>query len=205
MEPKNSKVQKEPSNIKNIEDTKILNIDESETISTKYPDGLIDLGKVSLKNIITNTDIILSILEICTYNIKYNYDCSNKAKEFWERVVKQSTLKNIFKNIKAETLRKYWQIIRRSKNTLKFLEIVKNNQSFINNNNFKIMSLLNGIVVYILNNETDFESFFEQFNCKNNKDLNQNEESQKSPINLISKKRATSKNITKKKEAKTDE
>lgn len=197
MEPKTSEVQKETSNIKNIEDTKILNIDKSETIQTKYPDGLIDLGKVSLKNTISNTDIILSILEICTYNIKY--------KEFWERVVKQSTLKNIFKNIKAETLRKYWQIIRRSKNTLKFLEIVKNNQSFINNNNFKITSLLNGIVVYILNNETDFESFFEQFNCKNNKDLNQNEESQKSPINLISKKRATSKNITKKKEAKTDE
>jgi hypothetical protein len=57
-----------------------------------------DLPKLSTKSYITNTDIILSILEICTFNKRYNYDCSNNTKAFWDRVVKEGILKKIFKN-----------------------------------------------------------------------------------------------------------
>ena len=70
-------------------------------------DTIIDLLKLSMQSEIKNSDIILSILEICTFNKKYNYDCSNNTKAFWDRVVEEGILKKIFKNFKSETLRKY--------------------------------------------------------------------------------------------------
>ena len=198
MEPK------EPAKEKNADSSKILDMDENATILTKYPNEIIDLPKLSLKKVMTNTDIILSIIEICTYNRKYNYDCSNNTKAFWDRVAAEGILKKIFKNFKSETLRRYWKVIRQSENTLKFLEVVKQNQNFINNPNFKLMTLVNAIAYFIQTTETDFESFFAVFNAKDKKYLAQKDELPKSPINLIAKKRGASKNKNKKKEEKND-
>ena len=75
-------------------------------------DLIIDLPKLSMQSEIRHSEIILAILEICTFNKKYNYDCSNNTKAFWDRVVQEGILKKIFKNFKSETLRKYWKIIR---------------------------------------------------------------------------------------------
>ena len=162
MEPK------EPAKEKNADSYKISDTEENATILTKYPNEIIDLPKLSLKKVMTNTDIILSIIEICTYNRKYNYDCSNNTKAFWDRVAAEGILKKIFKNFKSETLRRYWKVIRQSENTLKFLEVVKQNQNFINNPNFKLMTLVNAIAYFIQTTETDFESFFAVFNFSDN-------------------------------------
>ena len=71
---------------------------------------IIDLGVLAGKSEIRNSDIILAIFEICTFNKKYKYDCSNNTKAFWERVVVEDILKKIFRNFKSETLRKYWKL-----------------------------------------------------------------------------------------------
>ena len=127
-------------------------------------DMIIDLSKLSLQSDITNSDIILSIFEICTFNKKYNYECSNNTKAFWDRVVSEGILKKIFKNFKSETLRKYWKIIRQTGNNEKFMEIVRKNENYINNPLFKLLPIINGISSYIVSQLDENQTFEEYFN-----------------------------------------
>lgn len=133
-------------------------MDTSETI--------IDLTKLAHKSEMTNSDLILAILEICTYNKKYNYDCSNNTKAFWDRVVEEEVLKRIFKSFKSETLRKYWKIIRLAGNNEKYVETVKANSEFINNPVFKLLPIINATTAYIQGDEKDFEKFISSYNSK---------------------------------------
>ena len=158
-------------------------------------DLIIDLPKLSMQSEIRNSDIILAILEICTFNKKYNYDCSNNTKAFWDRVVEEGILKKIFKNFKSETLRKYWKIIRNAGNTEKFVEAVRKNEKFINNPVFKLLPLINALAYYIQTDEKDFEEFFGVFNEKNKKNFSPKVEKEennekKSDNNLLGNKRA---------------
>lgn len=158
-------------------------------------DLIIDLPKLSMQSEIKNSDIILAILEICTFNKKYNYDCSNNTKAFWDRVVEEGILKKIFKNFKSETLRKYWKIIRNAGNTEKFVEAVRKNEKFINNPVFKLLPLINALAYYIQTDEKDFEEFFGVFNAKNKKNFSPKVEKEennekKSDNNLLGNKRA---------------
>ena len=156
-------------------------------------DTIIDLPKLSMQSEIKNSDIILAILEICTFNKKYNYDCSNNTKAFWDRVVEEGILKKIFKNFKSETLRKYWKIIRNAGNTEKFVEAVRRNEKFINNPVFKLLPLVNALAYYIQTDEQDFEEFFGVFNskCKKNSLKVENGETKETNSNnLLANKRA---------------
>ena len=158
-------------------------------------DLIIDLPKLSMQSEIRHSEIILAILEICTFNKKYNYDCSNNTKAFWDRVVQEGILKKIFKNFKSETLRKYWKIIRNAGNTEKFVEAVRKNEKFINNPVFKLLPLINALAYYIQTDEKDFEEFFGVFNAKNKKNFSPKVEKEenvekKSDNNLIGNKRA---------------
>ena len=149
-------------------------------------DLIMDLPKLSTKSYITNTDIILSILEICTFNKRYNYDCSNNTKAFWDRVVKEGILKKIFKNFKSETLRKYWKIIRQTGNNEKYLEVVKQNEDFINNNGFKLLPIINTISTFITTppKEQNFEEYFIEHNPKELKEMAKREPSPEKDENL---------------------
>ena len=158
-------------------------------------DLIIDLPKLSMQSEIRNSDISLAILEICTFNKKYNYDCSNNTKAFWDRVVEEGILKKIFKNFKSETLRKYWKIIRNAGNTEKFVEAVRKNEKFINNPVFKLLPLINALAYYIQTDEKDFEEFFGVFNAKNKKNFSpkvEKEENNEKKLenNLLGNKRA---------------
>ena len=133
---------------------------------------IIDLTKLAGQSEINNSDIILAIFEICTFNKKYNYECSNNTKAFWERVVDEEVLKKIFKNFKSETLRKYWKIIRLAGDNDKFIEIVRHNEKFINNPVFKLLPIINGISSYIQSNtdeKKNFEDYFSSLNSKEKK------------------------------------
>ena len=164
--------------------------DSNTTSKTKAAlqniDLIMDLPKLSTKSFITNTDIILSILEICTFNKRYNYDCSNNTKAFWDRVVKEGILKKIFKNFKSETLRKYWKIIRQTGNNDKYLEVVKQNEDFINNNGFKLLPIINTISTFITTppKEQNFEEYFIEHNPKELKEMAKREPSPEKDENL---------------------
>ena len=176
-----------------------------ENPASNYPskDTIIDLPKLSTQTEIKNSDIILAILEICTFNRKYNYECSNNTKAFWDRVVEEGILKKIFKNFKSETLRKYWKIIRNAGNTEKFVEAVRKNEKFINNPVFKLLPLINALAYYIQTDEKDFEEFFSVFNAKNKKNntpkVEKEETKEQNTNNLLGNKRIEPDNETKSK------
>ena len=151
---------------------------------------IIDLGVLAGKSEIRNSDIILAIFEICTFNKKYKYDCSNNTKAFWERVVGEDILKKIFRNFKSETLRKYWKIMRLTGNNEKYIDIVKHNEKFINNPVFKLLPIINGISTYIQTNpdKQNFEEYYTSINSKNkviHKEENNEKKSYSSPTPKI--------------------
>ena len=154
MEPKN----KEELNINEKNNNEIPCINEENQIN-QIQEAIIDLPKLSNQSEIKNSDIILAILEICTFNKKYNYDCSNNTKAFWDRVVTEDVLKKIFKNFKSETLRKYWKIIRQAGNNIKYIETVKHNEKFINNPVFKLLPIINAISSFVQTDQKNFEEY----------------------------------------------
>ena len=159
---------KEKQKNANSEDAQNSKDQNQQNISNEM---IIDLGKLVGKVEIENSDVILAIIEICTFNKRYNYDCSNNTKAFWERVVQEEILKKIFRNFKSETLRKYWKIIRLTGNSEKFIEVVKQNEEFINNPVFKLLPIINGISSYIQANpdKQNFEEYFISLNPKEKK------------------------------------
>ena len=179
---------KEPQKAQNIDQVNSYENPDNQSPSDVFKGCIIDLPKLSTQTEIKNSEIILAILEICTFNKKYNYDCSNNTKAFWDRVVGEGILKKIFKNFKSETLRKYWKIIRQAGNTIKFVETVRRNEKFINNPVFKLLPLINSIAFFIQGEEKNFEDFFTVFNGKK---LFQKEEKDKNTDNLIGFKRTS--------------
>ena len=91
----------DPEQEKNLE-TNNNSSDSKPKENKTNVDLIMDLPKLSMQTNITNSDIILAIFEICTFNKKYNYECSNNTKAFWDRVVKEGILKKIFKNTKRK-------------------------------------------------------------------------------------------------------
>ena len=169
----NKKEEKKNRKVENSNETKNdENVNNNETNQANQTIGtIIDLPKLASQSEIQNSDIILAIFEICTFNKKYNYECSNNTKAFWERVVDEEVLKKIFKQFKSETLRKYWKIIRLTGNNDKFIEIVKHNEKFINNPVFKLLPIINGISSFIQTNpeKKSFEEYFTSINSKDKK------------------------------------
>ncbi len=164
----------EENNSKSNENYEVPNNNE-----VNQQDTIIDLTKLASQSEINNSDIILAIFEICTFNKKYNYECSNNTKAFWERVVDEEVLKKIFKNFKSETLRKYWKIIRLTGDNDKFIEIVRHNEKFINNPVFKLLPIINGISSFIQSNtdeKTNFEDYFSSLNSKDKKAITHKED-----------------------------
>ena len=192
MEPKNN----EELNINEKNNNKIPCINEENQIN-QIQETIIDLPKLSNQSEIKNSDIILAIFEICTFNKKYNYDCSNNTKAFWDRVVTEDVLKKIFKNFKSETLRKYWKIIRQAGNNIKYIETVKNNEKFINNPVFKLLPIINAISSFVQTDQKNFEEYFVSLNSKDNKGfVHKEEKEEKEEMNLIGNKRHQEKSIS---------
>ena len=190
----------EEQNDNNInEEEHIIDLNPQNQINLSQ-EAIIDLPKLSNQSEIKNSDIILAILEICTYNKKYNYDCSNNTKAFWDRVVDEEILKKIFKNFKSETLRKYWKIIRMAGNNIKFIDTVKNNEKFINNPVLKLLPIINAIASFIQTEEKNFENYFLSFNSKEKKPIiNKTEKSENKNNNLLGNKRHLEKSNSPKK------
>ena len=190
----------EEQNDNNInEEEHIIDLNPQNQINLSQ-EAIIDLPKLSNQSEIKNSDIILAILEICTYNKKYNYDCSNNTKAFWDRVVDEEILKKIFKNFKSETLRKYWKIIRMAGNNIKFIDTVKNNEKFINNPVLKLLPIINAIASFIQTEEKNFENYFLSFNSKEKKPIiNKTEKSENKNNNLLGNKRNLEKSNSPKK------
>jgi hypothetical protein len=86
---------------------------------------------------LSNTDMILAIMEICYNSSKYNLTIPSNTREFWKKVYEKPELETIFKKFQPETLRKYWRSIREANNPEKIIELVKSYMDDFNGANVK--------------------------------------------------------------------
>lgn len=118
---------------------------------------IIDLTELQKKDKITNSECILTIMEICLNSKKYKFQHQNSTRVFWEEVAANEKLVNILKLFKSETLRKYWRIIRDTNQFKKTIDIVKENASLIDNPVYKLLPVINAISVFIKSKAKNFE------------------------------------------------
>ena len=180
---------------------------KTENNQSKNDEVIIDLNKLAAQKDVKNSDLILAILEICTFPKRYNYECSNNTKAFWDRVVNEDLLHKIFGNFKSETLKKYWKIIRTAGNNEKYLQTIKTNIKYINNPIFKLLPIINGIAAFVKSDKNNFEEFFCNFNSKDKTLENEENKENKNEIKLLGNKRQQENEVTypEKNDVKTEE
>ena len=169
---------------------------KTENNQSKNDEVIIDLNKLAAQKDVKNSDLILAILEICTFPKRYNYECSNNTKAFWDRVVNEDLLHKIFGNFKSETLKKYWKIIRTAGNNEKYLQTIKTNIKYINNPIFKLLPIINGIAAFVKSDKNNFEEFFCNFNSKDKTLENEENKENKNEIKLLGNKRQQDNEVT---------
>ena len=83
-------------------------------------------------NTISNSNMILFMLELCINSSQFNLTGDNSSRKFWEEVGKIKDISPITKIFKPETLRKYWRLLRNIKKPKKIINILTENQNLIN-------------------------------------------------------------------------
>lgn len=127
---------------------------------------VLDFNNVFEKLKIQRTDIILTIIELAIYQKNYNLEGSNKTISFWENARYIEDIKDIIKIYKADTLRKFWYIIRQCKDIQKFIEVVQNHTYIINNMKYHLLSIIKIINKFIIGHNINFELFVSTINKK---------------------------------------
>jgi len=125
---------------KNDEDDTIIEKDEFDKDENEMLD--ITYGKIidmdQIKNTkITNSLLLLALIEICVNAEKYGIKLANKSRVFWDEVYSIKQFETIFKNFKAETLRKYWRIISDIGKLNSVIKTINTYSSIIDNENAK--------------------------------------------------------------------
>ena len=92
---------------------------------------------MKLKEKLTNSDILLFILEITTNSSYYEITKSNRSRIFWDAVCNIESLNNITKYFKSETFRKYWRNLSDAGNVCEIIKIIKDNTDVINLENLR--------------------------------------------------------------------
>lgn len=110
-----------------------------ETESVKEENGeeenhvpIVDLKEMNKKHFISNSQMILCILEICLNASHYGIKYSNRTRIFWDEVYNKKEWHNILKAFKPETLRKYWRTLNDLDNPTKIVEVVNQHADEMN-------------------------------------------------------------------------
>jgi len=98
---------------------------------------IIDISVLDCQPEITNSDLILCIIEICINSVYYGFKYSTKSKIFWENLLKKNEYKKIFENFKPETLKKYWIILSEIKEFTKAVDLINKNKELIDRKELK--------------------------------------------------------------------
>jgi hypothetical protein len=89
------------------------------------------------KDKLTNSDILLFIIEITSNSGNYGIKKSNRSRIFWDAVCNLECLSNITKHFKSETFRKYWRNLSDAGNISSIVKIIKDNTEYINLENLR--------------------------------------------------------------------
>ena len=113
--------------------------------------------------LISNTDMILFILELCLNSSQFNLKGDNSSRKFWEEVGKLKELSPITKIFKPETLRKYWRLLRNIKKPKKIINILNEHKNLINNENIKLLASINIIYDFIFFPKKGIEFYINKY------------------------------------------
>lgn len=72
---------------------------------------VVKVSDIAPKLVMSNSDRLLTMLELATNPEFYNLPDSTRSRTFWEEVVQYNELQHIFGNLKRESLRKYWKAV----------------------------------------------------------------------------------------------
>ena len=97
-----------------------------------------------------NSDMILFILELCLNSSQFNLKGDNSSRKFWEQVGKIELISPVTKIFKPETLRKYWRLLRSINKPKKIINVVKEYNNSLNNENIKLLSCISIVYDYLL-------------------------------------------------------
>ena len=115
------------------------------------------------KKLISNTDMILFILELCLNSSQFNLKGDNSSRKFWEEVGKLKELSPITNIFKPETLRKYWRLLRNIKKPKKIINILNEHKNLINNENIKLLASINIIYDFIFFPKKGIEFYINKY------------------------------------------
>ena len=112
-------------------------------------DKLVDIEELNKKESLTNSEMLLVIIQICLNPSKYKLSNSTTTKSFWDAVMKKDEFKKLLKIFKSETLRKYWRILREINDMNLLIKTIKENKEVINNPCFKLLPVINNLLNFI--------------------------------------------------------
>ena len=92
----------------------------------------INLEDLSKHHLINYSDILLALLEVGQNAESYLFPYSSKSKCFWVDILEYKTLKKIFVDFKAETLRKYWHELSKY-DSEETSDLIKKNKNYLDN------------------------------------------------------------------------
>lgn len=123
------------------------------------PNHIIKIEEINSKQIISNSDVLLTIIEIATNSDYYSISYNNRSRFFWEDVVKYDDLKNIFKEFKGETLRKYWKVICSIGDVNKTSDLVKKHKKLFDEIQMKLLPIIVTIKKYLEGQIDDVDTY----------------------------------------------
>jgi len=137
-------------------------------------DKLVDIEELNKKESLTNSEMLLVIIQICLNPSKYKLSNSTTTKSFWDAVMKKDEFKKLLKIFKSETLRKYWRILREINDMNLLIKTIKENKEVINNPCFKLLPVINNLLNFIKEKKNDdfiLEDYFKSINENNVKKI----------------------------------
>ena len=150
-------------------------------------ENIINIKDLSNKETpLLNSEIILTILEICLNSSKYGLeDKDNSSKNFWNKISEIKEINFLVKNFKPETLRKYWRKLRTGKKYKNIINAVNENADKINNKEIKLLSSINAISDYSIMPNKGFNYYLNKYCIKLNNKKNKDKEDPEERIEKI--------------------
>ena len=120
----------------------------------------INLEDLSKHHLINYSDILLALLEVGQNAESYLFPYSSKSKCFWVDILEYKTLKKIFVDFKAETLRKYWHELSKY-DSEETSDLIKKNKNYLDNVPLKLGTIVSSITKLLSGDIKDLKEYIE--------------------------------------------
>ena len=120
----------------------------------------INLEDLSKHHLINYSDILLALLEVGQNAESYLFPYSSKSKCFWVDILEYKTLKKIFVDFKAETLRKYWHELSKY-DSEETSDLIKKNKNYLDNVPLKLGTIVSSITKLLSGEIKDLKEYIE--------------------------------------------